>query len=61
MDDFLLSFVKASRWNPLGIEPIIGYLLAKENEIRLIRIIMVGKINNLPAETIRERLRDVYV
>lgn len=61
MDDFLLDYVKAARWNPLGIEPIIGYLLAKENEVRIIRIIMVGKINNLPAEIIRERLRDVYV
>ena len=28
---------------PGGIEPIIGYLLAKENEIRIIRIIMVGR------------------
>lgn len=61
MDDYLLDYVKAARWNPLGIEPIIGYLLAKENEIRIIRIIMVGKINNLPADIIRERLRDVYV
>lgn len=61
MDDFLLDYVKAARWNPLGIEPIIGYLLAKENEVRIIRIIMVGKINNLPAGSIRERLRDVYV
>lgn len=61
MDDFLLDYVKAARWNPLGIEPIIGYLLAKENEVRIIRIIMVGKINNLPADIIRERLRDVYV
>lgn len=61
MDDYLLGFVRDARWNPGGIEPIIGYLLAKENEIRIIRIIMVGKINNLPADTIRERLRDVYV
>lgn len=61
MDDYLLGYAKAARWNPLGIEPIIGYLLAKENEVRIIRIIMVGKINNLPSHTIRERLRDVYV
>ena len=61
MDDYLLSFVRKARWNPLGIEPIIGYLLARENEIRLIRIIMVGKNNNLPLHVIRERLRDVYV
>lgn len=61
MDDFLLGFARAARWNPDGIEPIIGYLLAKENEIRIIRIIMVGKINNMPTDSIRERLRDVYV
>lgn len=61
MDNFLLNYVKVARWNPTGLEPVIGYLLAKENEIRLIRIVMVGKINNLPAGKIRERLRDVYV
>lgn len=61
MDDYLLNYVKALRYNPFGIEAIVGYLLAKENEVKLIRIIMVGKINNLPAEKIRERLRDVYV
>jgi V/A-type H+-transporting ATPase subunit C len=61
MDDYLLSYVKSVRYNPFGIEAIVGYLLAKENEIKLIRIIMVGKINDLPAEKIRERLRDVYV
>jgi len=61
MDNFLLNYVKSARWNPTGLEPVIGYLLAKESEIRLIRIIMVGKINNLSAGKIRERLRDVYV
>lgn len=61
MDDYLLNYVRKVRWNPLGLEPIIGYLLAKENELKLIRIIMVGKINNLSSEIIRERLRDVYV
>ena len=34
---------------------------AKENEIKLIRIIMVGKINGIEAGVIRERLRDNYV
>lgn len=61
MDNYLLDYVRAAKANPFGIEPILGYLLAKENEIKLIRIIMVGKINNIPTEKIRERLRDVYV
>jgi V/A-type H+-transporting ATPase subunit C len=60
-DDFLMNHVKKAKVLPFGPEPIIGYLLAKENELKLIRIIMVGKINHLPTEEIKERLRDVYV
>ncbi|HHV56795.1 MAG TPA: V-type ATP synthase subunit C [Firmicutes bacterium] len=59
-DDFLLAYVKKSRLIAFGVEPLVAYLMAKENEIKLIRIIMVGKINGLPAAEIRERLRDVY-
>jgi len=61
MDNYLLGYARAAKNNPFGIEAIVGYILAKGNELMLIRIIMVGKVNNIPAEKIRERLRDVYV
>ncbi|HZK35112.1 MAG TPA: V-type ATP synthase subunit C [Bacillota bacterium] len=61
MDNHLLNFVKQRKYNPMGMEAIAGYLLAKENEIKLVRMIMVGKSNKIPKDTIRERLRDVYV
>ena len=60
-DDFLIKYIKQAKYLTFGPEPIVGYLLAKENEIKMIRIIMVGKINQLPVEEIKERLRDVYV
>lgn len=60
-DDYLLNFVKARKHNPFGIEAIIGYLLAKENEQKIIRIIMVGMLNKISKDRIRERLRDLYV
>ncbi len=60
-DDFLLEYVKKGKYVAFGIEPIVGYIIAKENEVKIIRIIMVGKINNINNELIRERLRDVYV
>lgn len=44
-----------------GIEPIITYVLAKEFEIKAIRLIMTGKINKIPQDIIKERLRDIYV
>jgi len=60
-DNFLINYIKPVKYIIFGIEPLIGYLLAKEHEIKLIRIIMTGKINDLPTEIINERLRDTYV
>lgn len=60
-DDFLTTYLKKAKYISLGIEPIIAYLVAKEIEVKNIRIIMVSKINNLPEGTIRQRLRETYV
>jgi len=60
-DDYLLDFTREAKYISLGIEPLIGYLLAKEMEVRNLRIIMVGKFNLLAPEIIRERLRETYI
>lgn len=60
-DDYISEYLTRNRYNPFGLEPLIAYLFAKETEIKNIRMVMVGKINSLPVESIRERLRDVYV
>ena len=60
-DDFIFELAKKGKYVAFGIEPLVGYLMAKENESKIIRMIMVGKINEIPNELIRERLRDVYV
>lgn len=59
-DEYVLSFVKKARYTSFGIEPLVGYLVLKENEIKNVRIIMTGKINGIPSEIIKERLRDTY-
>lgn len=60
-DDFVSIYLRRNKYTPFGLEPLIAYLFAKETEIKNIRMVMVGKINSLPIESIRERLRDVYV
>jgi len=60
-DDFVFEIAKRGKYIAFGIEPIIGYIMAKENEIKAIRMIMVGKINEISNDVIKERLRDVYV
>jgi len=59
-DNYLLNYAKTAKMIVFGVEPLLAYLLAKEIEIRIIRMIMVGKLNDIPPEEIRERLRDVY-
>ncbi len=60
IDDRLLRMTTEARYIALGPEPVIAYLMAKENEIKNLRIIFTGKINRLPENTIRERLRETY-
>ena len=38
-----------------------AYLLARENEIKCVRMVLTGKLNGMPEGTIRERLREMYV
>lgn len=60
-DDLLLNMAKKGKYAAFGVLPIIGYLRARENEAKVVRMIMVGKINGIPVESMRERLRDIYV
>lgn len=60
-DDYLMSYVKDAKYQSLTPEPIVGYILGKETEIKCVRIIMTCKLNNIDAETIKERVREAYV
>ncbi|WP_422484869.1 V-type ATP synthase subunit C [Gudongella sp. DL1XJH-153] len=61
MDNYMISLNKDSKSVTFGPEPLFSYLVAKEMEMKILRIIMVSKMNNLSPEAIRERLRDLYV
>jgi V/A-type H+-transporting ATPase subunit C len=60
MDMDAMAKARAARHDPFGIEPVAGYILAVENELKLIRLIMVAKTNRIPDNKLRERLRDTY-
>ena len=60
-DNFILNFSKIGKYITFGIEPLIGFITAKENDIKNIRIILSGKLNKLSPDQIKERVRDTYV
>jgi len=61
LDNRIVEHIKKAKYIPYGIEPLAGYLLAKDNEIKIARIILAGKIAGISPELIRERLRETYV
>ncbi|MDD2446481.1 MAG: V-type ATP synthase subunit C [Tissierellia bacterium] len=61
MDDYLMELNKESKQINFGPEPIFSYIIAKETEIKTLRIILVAKLNNLSPEVIREKVRELYV
>ena len=61
VDNYIMKLMKEAKFIPFGPEPVLAYVYAKETEIKVVRIIMVGKLNNIASEVIKERLRDIYV
>lgn len=60
-DNLIMDFIKEQKSNPFTIAPLAAYILAKENEIKTVRIILTAKENGLSEGFVRERLRDMYV
>ena len=55
-DKHLLGFLKTTRQITAGYQPIIAYMLAKEHEIRMVRMVLTAKRNRLEPGLILDRL-----
>ncbi len=59
-DDALIKYVKDAKYISFGIEPLVGYAVGKQMEIKNVRIILAGKAAGLDGSLIRERVRETY-
>ena len=60
-DNRMIRAIKPQLYQSFGIGPLAAYILARENEIKTVRIILSGKRNGFPDEFIRGRVREMYV
>lgn len=60
-DNAQMAYLSGAKRVAFGEQPLIAYLAAKDSEFTAVRIIMTGRLAGLPADVIRERLRDAYV
>ena len=60
-DDRIIETIQPQLFEAFSVGPLVAYVLARENEINTVRIILSGKQNDLPEASIRERIRKMYV
>lgn len=60
MDNHLMNVVKMAKYKAFGLEPLIGYAIGKEIEIKIVRLILTAKRMHVKTEDIKERLRLPY-
>lgn len=60
-DNRIIQTIRPQKSNPFSIGPLVAYVIARENEIKTVRIILTCKQNGLPDDSIRERIREMYV
>lgn len=60
-DSRLMEHIRPQRYRYSSLEPLAAYILGRENEIAMVRLILSAKINQLSEELLRERLRELYV
>lgn len=60
-DNKMTDSMRSQKYESFSVGPFLAYLLARQNEIKTVRIILTGKQNEFPDEAIRERIREMYV
>ena len=60
-DDKRIQYLSDAKYITAGLEPIAAFYLAKESEIKNLRMVLTGKLSGTPEETMKERLRETYV
>lgn len=61
IEDFLVTYLKKAKYIVFGPEPIFAYGQAKRRELSLVRLLGIGKINQIPPDILKERISKTYV
>lgn len=60
-DNEIMRFMQSARFDSFTSAPVAAYYYAKKAEIDAVRLILLGKLNRLDDNMIRERVRETYV
>lgn len=59
LDSLALQALERGRRGPIGPEPVIAYVLARQVEVAVIRVLLLGGLAGIDSEVLRERVNAV--
>lgn len=60
LEEAELSVIRSAKYETNGAVPVVGYFYGQQNAARNVRLILTAKQNEIPAEKIKERVRQLY-
>jgi vacuolar-type H+-ATPase subunit C/Vma6 len=60
MAGYLMQALRPARYINFGPEPVLAYYFGRVNEINLMRMIILAKLNDVSSELVQERMAGVY-
>lgn len=57
----LIDFLRPTLYLNAGLEPLVAFYLAREHELKLVRLILLGKRFGCPLELLRQRVRHLFI
>jgi len=61
IESLLMNFLKIAKSITFGPEPVFAYGLAKKQELKLVRMVVAGKLLQVPSSILKERISETYV
>ncbi len=61
IENLSLTYLQQAKRISFGPEPLLAYGLARSHEFKLVRIVLAGKILQLPVSILKERISQTYV
>lgn len=59
-DNALIEIFKKQKNDMFSVSPLAGFFLGKEVELKIVKLIVTGKQNNVDKEMIKDRMRELY-
>jgi hypothetical protein len=57
VESLALTAIERGRKGPIGPEPVIAYVLARQVEVSLLRVLLLGQLAGTDPETLRTRVQ----